>query len=187
MDWACIDCKIKKKGKEGKRRCVCAARDRPRRSLEERFWDKVNVCGANECWLWKGSKARGYGRISLSDRGRGAAQAHRISWEIHYGSIPDGLYVCHKCDVRACVNPNHLFLGTPKDNQQDMVRKGRCAMGETHPQTKFKKDDIIKIRKLYATGKFTQREIARRFEVKRPAISRILSGKRWGHVKEGLA
>ena len=94
-----------------------------KRPLVERFWEKVARAGAEECWLWTaGLGTDGYGSIGVS---RGAVRAHRVSWEIAFGAIPSGLCVLHKCDVRTCVNPSHLFLGTTQDNTADMVSKGR--------------------------------------------------------------
>lgn len=87
-----------------------------------RFWQRVER-GPN-CWLWSGgTNERGYGKIS--DDNRRPAYAHRISWEMTNGPIPEGLYVCHHCDNPRCVNPSHLFLGTQKDNLRDMSTKGR--------------------------------------------------------------
>lgn len=91
-----------------------------------RFWSKVDKRGASqdECWEFRSRNTiRGYGRMSFG-RGRDA-YAHRVSWELHNGPIPDGLYVCHRCDNPPCVNPSHLWLGTLSDNTQDMIRKGR--------------------------------------------------------------
>lgn len=101
--------------------------------LAERFWLRVKKteCG---CWLWTGSKARcGYGTIGLGRRGDGTAYAHRVSYELHVGPIPGGMLALHKCDVRTCVNPAHLFLGTKRDNTQDMMRKGRARHAGTGP------------------------------------------------------
>lgn len=94
-------------------------------SLECRFWSKVEVTeNPDDCWNWK-AKAKsghGYGIFNLGDH---QSNAHRVSWMLSNGPIPDGLFVCHKCDNPRCCNPNHLFLGTPKDNTDDMNRKGR--------------------------------------------------------------
>lgn len=82
------------------------------------------------CWLWTGAMQQGYGTMCLAKRFFGA---HRVSYELHKGHIPEGMHVLHKCDVRACVNPDHLFVGTREDNMRDMVSKGRqvCASGYT--------------------------------------------------------
>ena len=91
-------------------------------SLLDRFSSKVEPCPATGCWLWTACITRGYGRFKLDGV---LAIAHRVSWELHVGPIPDGMYVLHRCDVRSCVNPNHLFLGTQLDNMKDASSKDR--------------------------------------------------------------
>jgi len=94
-----------------------------RRSAADRFWEKVDT--SRECWEWTGSKRPlGYGQMGIPGTNRPVG-AHRISWELHFGPIPDDMFVCHRCDNPKCVRPDHLFLGTPTDNVRDMVAKGR--------------------------------------------------------------
>ena len=88
--------------------------------LEIRFWEKIDKNG--KCWEWLGWKVKGYGRIKVNNI---KTLAHRVSWNLHYGDIPKGLYVLHKCDNPPCVNPKHLWLGTQLDNMRDRDKKGR--------------------------------------------------------------
>jgi hypothetical protein len=102
-----------------------ARRGRPSEPIRPRFYEKF-IRDENGCWIWVGSGCNGYGHIWISGRCR---RAHQVSWEIHHGPIPDGLYVCHRCDVKLCVNPDHLFLGTHQDNMNDMAQKTRSTKG----------------------------------------------------------
>src|SRR3990167_10376201 len=110
-----------------------------------RFWNKVNK--TNSCWLWIASKFHdGYGQF----RHEGSMKlAHRISYELHYGPIPDELCVCHICDVPSCVNPEHLFLGTQQENMEDKVKKGRARGGNPR---KLTEDQIKEIDAFYKCG-----------------------------------
>jgi hypothetical protein len=91
-------------------------------SDSERFWRHVDKSHPSGCWLWTAGTRKGYGRIAI---GRTSIYAHRFAFSEAYGVIPDGLFVCHRCDVPLCVRPDHLFLGTPRDNIRDSVAKGR--------------------------------------------------------------
>lgn len=95
---------------------------------EEKFWSKV--VKSEGCWEWQGAKrSNGYGVIYKKGK---STQAHRFSWMITSGAIPEGMYVCHKCDNRPCVRPDHLFLGTHTDNMRDCGAKGRiCTIGKS--------------------------------------------------------
>ena len=145
--------------------------------LSERFWAKVRRADLAECWRWTGRlSSAGYGRVG---RRRESRYAHRVSWELHHGPVPQGLSVCHRCDNTQCVNPSHLFLGTQADNIADMVSKGRNALGERNGQAKLTESEVVTIQ---AITKRTQRSIAADYGVSRSLISLIRSGKRWVHA-----
>lgn len=99
-------------------------------SDRDRFWSKVDIKSPGECWNWKAFRnSRGYGMVGALGKVR---SAHRVAWMFTHGEISSDICVCHKCDNPACCNPNHLFLGTVKDNMHDKVIKGRCARGYKH-------------------------------------------------------
>jgi len=116
---------------------------RPREPLAGRFWAKVQMIPFHPCWEWAGSQGNGYGQIGAGGGEAGSIGAHRASWLIHHGPIPDGVFVLHRCDNKTCVNPDHLFLGTPGDNMRDKVAKGRhnSPRGERHWRTRRRMED----------------------------------------------
>ena len=152
------------------------------RSLSERFWSKV--LKSDNCWLWRAGKtANGYGEIRVLLDGRWKHMvANRVSWELHNGPIPAGLWVLHKCDVRHCVNPGHLYLGRAKDNTADMMKRGRHnpVKGERNPRSVVN-DEIV--RQIRSDGRSCSK-IARDIGICRQAIAKIKSGRTWAHVKE---
>ena len=124
----------------------------------------------------------GYGRFQANKKMK---IAHRASWEIYHGEIPEGICVLHKCDNPRCSNPEHLFLGTIQDNNLDMMQKNRNPMlnkqGEQHLNAKLKDKQVIEIKKLLQE-KLTQKEIAKMFDVERTTISNIKRNTTWKHV-----
>lgn len=153
-----------------------------RKPLRERFWAKVDVRGPDECWEWQGHRTKkGAGQIGLGTRKDGLSYTHVLSWKIHNGEIPKGLLVCHECDNPPCVNPKHLFLGTPAQNSADMKNKGRATFGERQPNSKLKTMQVIQIKELVNGGAALQ-EIADEFGVSRSLVGMISKGKRWGHL-----
>jgi len=144
--------------------------------LTERFWSFVVVAGEDECWEWGGYTAGGHGRID-------GIRAHRYSYELANGPIPDGSLVCHSCDNPLCVNPRHLWLGSHTDNMDDMMTKGRSAFGERSGTAVLSEADVYEMKRAYLiVGGVTQQELADRYGISRPQVSHIMTGKQWAHV-----
>jgi hypothetical protein len=147
-------------------------------SPEQRFW--ARVVKTEGCWTWTG-KPRitfGYGELYV---GNGKASAHRYSWLLHNGPIPPGLHVLHRCDNPRCVNPTHLFLGTPADNSADMVSKDRQARGERSGNAKLTADQAREIWRRRSTGE-PLRSIAADYGVSPDLVCKIARGKLWKHL-----
>lgn len=143
-----------------------------------RFESKFIREPATGCWIWTaGLMGKGYGQFYIS--GGNTRLAHRISWELYKGPITAGLSVLHRCDRPRCVNPDHLFLGTPADNAADCKEKGRKPQGETHSNAKLSEADVQAIRG--RPGK-THAGLAREYRVTPAHISLIRRGKRWRHL-----
>lgn len=145
----------------------------------ERFWEKVDKSGG--CWLWTaGIYKDGYGQFQYKLK---MVAAHRYSWELHFGEIPEGLQVLHKCDTRNCIRPEHLFLGTNQDNVDDKVSKGRQhkPKGVLHGRSKLDDNKVRCIRRYYPM--FTQRDLAKFFNVYESTINKVVHYITWKHVK----
>lgn len=190
-------------------------------TLAARFWPKVNKDGPipahrpdlGPCWLWTASLgSNGYGQIGSGGTDWRPIGAHCASWLLHVGPIPDGLSVLHHCDVKRCVNPPHLFVGTAADNAADMWAKGRgpggdrngsridpsrLRRGERHParidpsylargerqgSAKLTAEDVVAIRSAYAGGARLA-ALSRRFKVTERAIRNVVTGKTWRHIE----
>jgi hypothetical protein len=153
-----------------------------RRSFLEEFWKRVPLGSPDECWEWAGTRTRtGYGQHGYGRNKR--TMAHRVSYQAAHGPIRPGMCVCHKCDNPPCVNPNHLWLGTPADNARDRVAKGRSVKwngrrsGENSPWAKLTAEDVLEIRRL--RGKVSQSKLAERFSVSQPTICSAQNGRTW--------
>jgi hypothetical protein len=155
--------------------------------LTTRFWGNVQQGVGGDCWIWIGSfNPYGYGRFKVHRR---YYRAHRIAYFLAKGDPKDKL-VCHMCDKRACVNPDHLWLGTPQENQTDMMKKGRHRVakhrslpkGEDHPHARWTERDIMNIRRLYANG-MTQVDIAKKYKMHQSSVHPIVTYKIWRHVQ----
>lgn len=148
-----------------------------RLTIEARFWSKVDKTKAdNECWPWLGSRSQGgtgYGQVWVGDGSSRKVVAHRLSYVIHNGPIPDGVVVCHRCDNRACVNPRHLFLGTQSQNIADMVTKGRCWNRKLSDES---------VRAIRALGGVSSTKVGKAFGIHPSCVRRIRAGKQAAHV-----
>jgi hypothetical protein len=166
-------------------------------SLLTRFWRRVTKLeGADGCWVATKLKATGYGHIQVRrlDGAFISEGMHRVSWRLHRGSIPAGLCVLHRCDNRACVRPDHLFLGTIQDNHTDMVLKGRHVRGKTHGRygkpgqrgetnghARLTAQEVVDIRRLYAVGASYQ-QLVLMFKVSFDCIKDVVLQRTWRHL-----
>ncbi len=154
--------------------------DYTKQPLQKRFEKFVMPEPNSGCWLWTGgTDGSGYGQIG---NGHGKTiHAHRASWLIYKGLIPDGLSVLHKCDNPPCVNPQHLFLGTQQDNITDCCNKKRQCIGQERPIAKLTNEMVIAIRR----DPRTHKEIAIAFNISRTTVAYVKNGKTWKHVSGG--
>lgn len=147
------------------------------------FYSKVKINSDDACWEWEsGVDKDGYGKFQFREN---PWRAHRVSWTIYNGEIPEGMYVCHKCDNPTCVRPSHLWLGTDADNIHDMDEKGRRTpqSGEQNNASRLTKAQVIEIRELYANTDMFQWEIAEKFGVSRELVGQIVRRDIWSHLE----
>ena len=165
----------------------CAERAEP---LEQRFWKKVNKNGPipehrpelGRCWEISGPKVNGYRTFSVkTGSGWRGMIASRWVYEHEFGPVAPGLDVCHHCDNRSCVRTSHMFPGTRKENMRDAKEKGRTTQGEKDGMHKLTQEQVSEIRKLWASGKFWNAELAEKFAVSKSNISRIVKHHSWTH------
>lgn len=160
----------------------------------DRFWPKVNK--TDGCWLWTAGKFRfGHGAFQFNGR---TCKAHRIAYELAYGPIPAGMLVCHQCDNPSCVRPDHLWLGTIKDNNNDRHTKGRTRpplhpnrggyklppgahVGERNPRARLTEQQVAKIRQRYISEPITRQQLANEYSVSVHTIKHITRGTAWTH------
>lgn len=167
--------------------------------LLNRIKSQVRVDEATGCWIWLGTRSTcrmGYGQMSINDKAR---RVHRVVYELKAGAIPKGKFVCHDCDTPLCCNPEHLFLGTHRDNMADMTQKGRqatglrngrftkpeqTARGARNGRSKLTEQSVREIRRRYAAGSVRQKDLAAEFGVGVSTIGDIVKRKKWAAVAD---
>lgn len=148
--------------------------------IEEHFWAQVKILGPDDCWEWRGHRSRkGYGQLWFIDQ---TIAAHRVAWILTHGTIPDGLWVLHKCDNPPCTNINHLFLGTNDDNVADKITKNRQAHGVNHPHAKLTEEQVIEARQRFAKGGISMAALAREYSVSGVSMRCVLLRATWQHL-----
>lgn len=150
--------------------------------LKERFW--ANVKRGPHCWEWGGRDVNqyGHGRIRIGPKSAGRIGTHRLSFQLFYGPIPKGLQVLHSCDNPRCVNPKHLYVGTPADNMRDKVERGRIPRGEEAGTAKLTESQVLEIRNNFIPWKCSAMGFARKFGVSRSTIWAVLMDLSWKHL-----
>lgn len=148
-------------------------------NAKKRFYEKIKII-ENGCWIWCGGTNQKYGILRFKKKNLGA---HRFSYEFIKNEKIGDKFVCHKCDNPICVNPDHLFLGTHKDNMKDATLKKRMAFGEKKGFNKLKEKDVQEIQRLVKIG-LSQSQIAKIFEIEQTNISLIMKNKNWKNSKK---
>jgi len=151
-------------------------------SLKDRIFKRKITINKTGCWIWHGHRSHGYGYIWVYEK-KHTISVSRAIWLLKKGPIPDGLFICHKCDNPACINPDHLFLGTNEENIQDMIDKGRNAKGEKHGNSKLKVESVRTIRSMAKSHIATHEQIAKQFSISVSLVNAIIYKQRWKHVE----
>lgn len=149
----------------------------------ERFWSYVGKAGKDDCWLWKGGITKsGYGAFDLRGRTLGA---HRLALTLTCGPLGPDIQACHRCDVRACCNPNHLFAGTARDNTRDMIEKGRkhSKVGDRHHMARLTDAKVTEIRRRRAAGE-PGSALAKEYGVSHQAVCDLVARRTWAHLPD---
>jgi hypothetical protein len=153
----------------------------------QRFWDKVNILGENDCWEWQAAfDTNGYGAFKVDGK---KVNSHRFAYILTNGEVQPGLEICHKCNNPKCVNPAHLYAGTKSQNMLDMVRAGNYKLntyekmrGEKSGASKLTNDAVLEIRRLYSKNVMTLDKLAKRYNMSKSAIASIIWRKSWTHI-----
>jgi len=154
------------------------------RSWREPYWARVDIREQDDCWPWKGNvHSEGYGRCWIGGKW---VRAHRLAWRLSHGAIPEDMCICHHCDNPICCNPTHLFVGTRADNARDCLKKGRWPVmrGVRNGSAKLSSEQVRQIRALYASGKCTQVELGKRFNVRPDHVGQIVRRELWTWLDE---
>ena len=150
--------------------------------MARRFWAKVEK--TDSCWFWTAAiGGRGYGSFGIggrSPRGR-THPAHRVAWELANGSIPNGLWVLHRCDNKRCVRVDHLYLGTARENSRDAIERGQASgpRGSRNPRAVLTWDLVAELREVYEAGDIGIRELARKYNLKYPTVRQAVKYESW--------
>jgi hypothetical protein len=153
----------------------------------EKHTDKLQHIAMCGCMIWMGSTTdHGYGKVWTGKRTPAGNKfpegAHRASFEAAHGPIPDGKHVLHRCDIRSCVNPDHLFLGDQDTNMKDMAAKGRSCLGERHGMAKMTEEHVLRIRAEYRFRRVTAQMLADKYNLPKPAVAAAIRRDTWTHI-----
>ena len=153
----------------------------PKRPVIDRFNEKWRLNEDTGCHEWTACRLpKGYGKFGVSPRN--IQTAHRVAYTLFIGPIPDGMYVCHRCDNPPCVNPDHLFLGTCQDNSDDKFAKGRELRGTKIKVSRLTEADVIEMRRLYFSRTQDCLSLSRKYNVSPNAVCRAIRGISWRHL-----